>query len=251
MRMFCLALWLFATAIPAAWAAEAPLRVGMDIPYPPFVYKEPDGTLAGFDVDITNALCAVIKRECVIVAEEFDNLVPFLAQDKLNMVVAGLAVTPERLKLVDFTERYYRSHTIFIEKAGGGINTSPDGLAGKRIGTQAGTTQEQFLVRDYPKSTLILRQDFTSLMTDLKDGNIDVVLVEGLPGFSYLKTPEGSQFEAVGGPVQDPMLSGAFSIAVSKKLPQLTKELNSAIETIRRNGEYAKINRKYFDFNIY
>ena len=251
MRAFCLTLLLVLTALSVAPAAEEPLRVGMDIPYPPFVYKESDGALAGFDVDITRALCAVIKRECVIVAEDFDNLVPFVAQGKLDMVVAGLAVTPERLKLVDFTERYYRSHTIFIEKAGAGINTSPEGLAGKRVGTQAGTTQEEFLVRAYPKSTLVLRPDFASLMADLGGGKVDAVLVEGLPGFSYLKTPEGSQFESVGGAVQDPTLTGAFSIAVSKKLPQLTKALNAAIETIRKNGEYAKINRKYFDFNIY
>jgi len=251
MRTVCLALWLLFAAVSVARAAEAPLRVGMDIPYPPFVYKEPDGTLAGFDVDITKALCAVIKRECVIVAADFDNLVPFLAQGKLDMVVAGLAVTAERVKLVDFTERYYRSHTIFVEKAGTSIDISPAKLAGKRVGTQAGTTQEEFLVRAYPKSTLVLRSDFTSLMADLKDGNVDVVLIEGLPGFAYLKTPEGSQFEAVGGPMRDPALSGAFSIAVSKKLPQLTQALNSAIATIRSNGTYAKINRKYFDFNIY
>jgi len=251
MRTFCLALWLLFTAVPVARAAEAPLRVGMDVPYPPFVYEESNGTLAGFDVDITKALCAVIKRECAIVAVGFDDLVPFLVQGKLDMVVAGLAVTPERVKLVDFTERYYRSHTIFVEKAGTGMDTSPDGLAGKRVGTQAGTTQEEFLVRAYPKSTLVLRPDFASLMADLKGGKVDVVLVEGLPGFSYLKTPEGGQFEAVGGPVQDAALSGVFSIAVSKKLPQLTRMLNAAIETIRSNGVYAKINRKYFDFNIY
>ncbi|MCL2124256.1 MAG: transporter substrate-binding domain-containing protein [Desulfovibrionaceae bacterium] len=251
MRSCCLVLLLCFMAVPAAPAAEAPLRVGMDIPYPPFVYKEPDGTLAGFDVDITRALCAVIKRECVIVATEFDSLVPFVAQGKLDMVVAGLAVTPERLKLVDFTERYYRSHTIFVEKAGAEMDASPEGLAGKRVGTQAGTTQEEFLVRAYPKSILVLRPDFDRLMADLKDGNVDVVLVEGLPGFSYLKTPAGSEFEAVGRAVQDPALSGAFSIAVSKKLPQLTQALNAAIETLRNNGEYAKINRKYFDFNIY
>jgi len=251
MRTLCLALLLLCTAISGGWAAEAPLRVGMDIPYPPFVYKAPDGTLTGFDVDITMALCTVIKRECVIVAVDFDNLVPFLAQGKLDMVVAGLAVTPERAKQVDFTERYYRSHTIFVGKAGAGMDSSPDALAGKRVGTQAGTTQEDFLVREYPKSTLILRPDFESLMENLREGKLDVVLIEGLPGFAYLKTPQGSQFEAVGGPVQDPVLTGTFRIAVSKKFPKLTKELNKAIATIRSNGEYATINRKYFDFNIY
>ncbi|MDR0239812.1 MAG: transporter substrate-binding domain-containing protein [Deltaproteobacteria bacterium] len=251
MRTVCFALLLLLTAAPVVRAAEEPLRVGMDIPYPPFVYKKPDGTLAGFDVDITRALCAVIKRECVIVAVDFDNLVPFVAQGKLDMVVAGLSATPERAKLVDFTERYYRSHTIFVEKAGAGIDISPGGLAGKRVGTQAGTTQEEFLIRAYPKSILVLRPDFESLMADLQDGKVDAVLIEGLPGFAYLKTPQGSQFEAVGGAVPDPMLSGVFSIAVSKKLPQLTRALNAAIETLRKNGEYARINRNYFDFNIY
>ena len=251
MRALCFALLLAFTAFSPASAAETPLRVGMDIPYPPFAYKDADGNLAGFDVDITRALCAHIKRECVIVAESFDDLVPLLAKGELDMVVAGLAATPERMKLVDFTSRYYRSHSIFVETAGAGLDTSPTGLAGKRVGAQAGTAQTDFLKREYPGAVLVTRPEFEELMDALKNGEIDAALIEGLSGFTYLKTPEGVHFETAGEPVQDPVLSAASSIAVSKKLPRLTRALNAAIETIRHNGEYAKINRKYFDFNIY
>lgn len=251
MRTFYLALLLFFAAVSPAPAADEPLRVGMDIPYPPFAYKDADGKLRGFDVDITRALCACIKRECVIVAEPFDSLVPLLAKGELDMVVAGLAVTPERKELVDFTNRYYRSHSIFVERAGAGLDTSPGGMAGKKMGAQAGSAQVDFLKREYPGAVLVARAEFEGLMDALKKGEIDVALIEGLSGFSYLKTPEGSHFELAGEPVQDPVLSGASSIAVSKKLPQITQALNAAIETIRRNGEYDKINRSYFDFNIY
>ncbi len=250
MRLLCAALLLlaFTTAAPAA---EAPLRVAVDAQYPPFGYIGDDGVLAGFDVDIAKALCAELKRECAITGVPFDDILPGIVRGDVDIAVAGLGRTPERENMVDFTNRYYRSHSIFIEAEGTDAAISAEGLAGKSIGVLSGSAQEEYLRRAFPTSTVTPHPTLEEIMTDLKAGKTYVALVEGLPGFAYLKTPEGGGLETVGPPIQEPMLAGPSAIAVSKKLPQLTQSLNEAIETIRRNGEYARINRKYFDFNIY
>ena len=89
------------------------------------------------------------------------------------------------------------------------------------------------------------------MMNDLKSGKVSLAISEGLPAFAYLKTAEGAGLETVGTPIQDSLLTGPSYIVVSKKLPQLVPTLNRALDAIRRSGEYARINRKYFDFNIY
>ena len=251
MKTFCAALLLFLVLSATAPAAEPPLRVAVDAEYPPFGYIEGDGTLAGFDVDIAKALCAEIKRECVVTGVPFDDIIPEITKGNIDFAVAGLGDTPERAKLVDFTNRYYRSHSIFLEKDGTEAILSPEGLAGKSVGVQTASAQAEYLQKEYPQAVPVPRPTFEGMMQDLKEGKTYVALIEGLPGFAYLKTPEGAAFETVGTPIEDPFLSGPSFIAVSKKLPQLTRDLNEAIDALRRNGEYGRINRKYFDFNIY
>ncbi len=85
----------------------------------------------------------------------------------------------------------------------------------------------------------------------LKEKRVDLIFVDGLPGYEMLKSEGGEEFEAIGDPVDS---GGAMSwacIAVSKKQPQLRNDLNAAIQTLLRTGEYGRINRRYFDFTIY
>ncbi len=250
MRFFTTA-FLFLFLAGAGVAAEGPLRVAVDAQYPPFGFIDAQGNLTGFDVDIAKALCARMKRECIVSGVPFDDILPGIVRGDIDIAVAGFGNTEERLQLVNFTDRYYRSHSVFLEKAGAGADVSPDGLAGKVAGVQTGSAQEAYMRRAYPKTELLTLPEFEGLMADLRDGKTTVALVEGLPGFAFLKTPAGDAFEVVGGPVQDAELSGPSYIAVSKKLPQVVDDLNKALEAIRQNGEYARINRKYFDFNIY
>lgn len=250
MRILLLVLLLF--CLPAStFAAQKPIRVAIDAPYPPFAYYDDNKELTGFDVDITHALCAAMKRDCEIVIMPFDQVIPSIVEDKVDIAVVGMGTLPEREKLVDFSDRYYRSHSIFVERPGTIKGITPADLKGKRIGVQAGTVQVTYLKEAYKDSILVIKDLYDEVFEDLKTGAVDVVLTDGLPAYAYLKTKEGAQLEAVGGPVTAEILTGSSFITVSKKQPELRQEINKAIQAIRKSGQYGKINRKYFDFNIF
>ena len=80
---------------------------------------------------------------------------------------------------------------------------------------------------------------------------MDFVLIDALSGYTYLKTELGNGLEPLEEPVIAPELDIRAHIAVSKKNSALREDLNKAIQAILRNGEYNRINNKYFDFNIY
>ena len=253
LMVFCLA-GLFVGMHGSAWGKDGypPLRVAVDAPYPPFAMVDKRGNLSGFDVDIANALCAELKRTCVIKAVPFDDIIPGIVAGNIDIGIAGMGVTEERLKHVDFTDKYFRSLTIYIERKGTVHSLTPEGLKGLRIGAQAGTMQEKYLRANFnATSTIVTEPNHDTVLTMLSKGELDLVLVDGLAGYAFLKTEAGDGLETVGGPLESADIMDSSCIAVSKKQPELRESINKAIQDLRRSGEYGKINRKYFDFNVY
>lgn len=252
--MYCIITFvLVCTVFPLPARSDGPaLRVAVDVPYPPFAEEDKDGNLYGFDVDIAHALCKELGRTCDVRKVPFDEIIPSIVEGKIDIAVAGMGASEERKKLVDFTERYFRSLSIFIERAGTLPGISPDTLKGLKVGAQVDTLQADYLRKSYGDSIiLVTASSHDELFHMLKDKRVDLILVDGLPGYARLKSDLGDGLETVGEPVDSGSVMDWASIAVSKKQPELREAVNEAIQTLRRNGEYGRINRKYFDFNIY
>ena len=136
-----------------------------------------------------------------------------------------------------------------MQRKGANTVISQAGLAGKSVGVQRGTTYDQLLSEKFGDSVEIKRygtQDEAYL--DIKSGRLDLLLASNLAlGSGFLATPDGADFEFVG----DGYSLDEIGIAVRKQDTDLTEKLNAAIQTIRDNGTYEKINAKYFDFDIY
>lgn len=252
--LYCIiAFVLVCTVLPASAQAGGPvLKVAVDGPYPPFTEEDENGNMYGFDVDIAHALCKELGRTCAVRKVPFDEIIPSLVEGKIDIAIAGMGPSEERKKLVDFTERYFRSLSIFIERSRSLPGISPDTLKGLKVGAQANTLQAEYLRTTYGEGiTLVMAESHIELFHMLQDKKVDLILVDGLPGYAMLKTDLGDGLETVGEPVESGGAMDWASIAVSKKQPELLKAINEAIQTLRRNGEYGRINRKYFDFNIY
>ncbi len=243
-------------AVGNASAADAKkkLRIGTEGAYPPFNLVDKNGQVQGFDIDISKALCKEMGMECEFKVQDWDGLIPGLLAKKFDAIVASMSITDERKQKVDFTNKYYQTPARFVAKKGAGITVSKEGLKGKTVGVQRATIHENF-VRDMFGDAVTIKayatQDEANM--DLVAGRLDLVIADAtvlLGGF--LNTDAGKGFEFVGPSYIDKKWFGeGVGIAVRKGDNELRQKLNKAIDAIRANGVYQKINAKYFDFDVY
>ena len=245
------ALAVSAATAPAIAAEE--LRIGVEGAYPPFSWKEADGSLKGFDIDVAHALCEEMGRTCTLVEQDWDGMIRALLARKYDAIVASMSVTEERKKRVDFTAKYYNTPAMFVVAEGSGLDVSPAGLAGKAVGVQRGTTHQCFMEKIYPDTELRLYATQEEVFLDLAAGRLDAQFSDSLQSDEgFLKTDAGKGFAFAGGPQHDMECHGeGAGIAVRKGEEELLAALNAAIAAIRADGTYKAINDSYFDFDVY
>ncbi len=237
--------------LPAA--AQERLRVATEGAYAPWNYKDASGALIGWDIDITNALCAKMKVQCEIVAQEWDGIIPGLLVKKYDMIIAGMSMTPKRREQVEFTKKYKDVVSRFVAKKGSITDTSPAGMKGKRIGVQRGASQRTWLESSgYDKTaTLVFYDSVQGPELDLVAGRIDAMVGNEVSYYiGFLKRPEAKDFDFVGPQLTGGVLGDGAGIAIRKDDPALRDRLNKAIDEIVADGSYDTITKKYFPFKV-
>ena len=245
MKKLILAVALGAVAF-AASAQDKELKVAIDPTYEPFTFKTADGKPTGFDVDIASAVCEQLKRKCVFVEQLWDSMIPGLQAKKYDVIISSMSITADRLKVVDFTDKYYNTPSKIVVKN----DIKFDGVAslkGKKLGVLKGSTQEKYANGELKKLGVIVTP------YDIKSGRLDGTVADVLEVTGgFLSKPEGKDYVLVGPELFIPKYFGSGAgFAIRKGDAALKKELNAAIKTIRSNGSYKKINDKYFKIDVY
>lgn len=104
---------LLSAGFPHRSGAEEILRIGVEDDYAPFSFPA-EGTQAGFDPEIAEALCKAMRRSCAVEPLAFGTLLEKMRRGELDMIVAGLAKNEQRLAYMDFTNSYYHSRSIYL-----------------------------------------------------------------------------------------------------------------------------------------
>lgn len=241
-------------AAPAAAAAPAELKVAIDPTYEPFTFKTADGKPTGFDVDMANAICEQIKRQCVFVEQVWDSMIPGLTAQKYDVIISSMSITDDRMKEVDFSDKYYNTPSRIVLKKSVKY-TDPASIKGKKIGVLKGSTQEAYALGELKPAGVVVNsyeaQDQVYL--DLKAGRIDGTVADYLEvSGGFLSKPEGADFALMGPDLHEPKYYGyGIGVAMRKGQDALKADINTAIKTIRSNGSYKTINDKYFSkYNI-
>ncbi|MBG7071061.1 ABC transporter substrate-binding protein [Pseudomonas aeruginosa] len=239
----------------SAVAADGNLRIGIEAAYPPFSFKTAEGELAGFDYDIGNALCAQMQVKCQWIEQEYDGLIPSLKVRKIDAALSSITITEERRRSVDFTHKYYFTPGRLVMKEGAQLDDSFSQLAGKRIGVQRGATADRFASAVLAKAgaEVVRYTSQDEIYLDLVAGRLAATFADSIPlQTGFLDTPRGKGYAFVGPEFKDPKYFGeGAGIAVRKGDAELVGKLNAAIDAIRADGTYKRIEGKYFKSDIY
>lgn len=230
------------------------VRVAIEGAYPPFSQVTPEGDLVGFDVDIAVALCEAMGAEAVLVAQDWDGMIPGLLARKYDTIIASMSITEERLKKVDFSNKYYQTPAKFMAKNGLIPAWSKEALKGKTVGVQRETIHDKYLTDVYGKDVEIKRYgSLDEAYLDVDAGRVDILMADSVALMDgFLTKDAGKDYGFVGPDMVAPEWFGpGIGAAVRKQDQELKAKLNAAIETIRANGTYEKIQNKYFNFNVY
>lgn len=254
-KIMLLGALLFSAMVPLAQAAQDTIRIGIEAAYPPFAMKTPDGQITGFDYDIGVALCEQMQVKCVWVEQEFDGLIPSLKVRKFDAVLSSMSITPERLKSVDFTKKYYHTPAKLAMKAGTVVNDPLVDLKGKKIGVQRASIYDRYATEVMaPAGIEVVRYGSQNeVFLDLAAGRVDATLADVVNiDDGFLKTDAGKGFALVGPDYTDNQYFGdGAGIAVRKGDKATADRFNAAIDAIRANGKYQQVQDKYFTFNVY
>ena len=224
------------------------IRIATEGAYAPFNMVDNEGKLIGFDVDIANALCEQMKADCEIVAQDWDGIIPGLRARKYDAIIASMSITKERLRVVDFSEKYYSNVLAFVAAKDKTLDTSNEGLKGLTVGAQRATIAGQRLEDVYGDIVNVKLYDTQdNAYLDMASGRLDALLSDKFPAYDWLRSEDGKQFEFKGADID---INDEIGIAV-RKGDKLKDKLSEAIKAIVENGTYAKINEKYFPFDIY
>ncbi|MGL4315492.1 MAG: ABC transporter substrate-binding protein [Pseudomonas sp.] len=236
-------------------ADEKPLRIGIEAAYPPFAFKQPDGSITGFDYDIGNALCAEMKVKCQWIEQEFDGLIPALKVRKFDAVLSSMSITEERLKSVDFTGKYYHTPAKLAMKAGTVLNDPLVDLKGKKVGVQRASIYDRYATEVFaPAGVEVVRYSSQNeIFLDMTSGRLDATLADVVNiDDGFLKTDAGKGFALVGPDyTEEKYFGNGAGIAVRKGDKALADKISAAILAIRANGKYKEVQDKYFQFNVY
>jgi polar amino acid transport system substrate-binding protein len=213
------------------------------LPYPPF-QSEQSGKVVGFDVDLVDLVAKKLGVTQDIVDTPFEGIKSGedLKVGKCDIAAAGMTITPERQKVIDFTEPYFDATQAMVEKQGANY-PSLDSLRGKKLGVQSGTTGKDYVDAHKPSGVSVIEyDDLATLQQALATGQIDAA-VDDLPVWlDYLKKNPGrfqlaTQF--------DTGEQYGFGIAKGGN-PTLVRIANQVISKAKSDGTYARLYKKWF-----
>ena len=247
------------------------IKIGTEGAYPPWNSKDASGNLIGFEVELAQELCAIMERECTIVEQDWDGMIPALLMRKFDAIMAGMSITAERQKTITFSQGYADEVAALAVMKGSslegmdtpeGINLTLGGsdvkkalktltgaLAGKTVCTQTGTIHQNFLesgdvgsvnVRTYKT------QDEVNL--DLTSGRCDVALAAAVAFTDYAEK-SGKPVVLVGPTFSGGAFGNGVGVGIRQDDTELLKAFNKAINKARKDGDISRIATKWFGFD--
>ena len=213
------------------------LTMATNAAFPPYEMTTDAGDFEGIDIETAQAIADKLGLELQIDDMDFDAALLSVQQGKADIVMAGVTVTDERKAVMDFSDSYATGIQSIIVPEGSDI-TSPDDLAGKKIGTQRGTTGYIYCSDDFGDDSVVAYDDGLTAVQALNNGQVDAVVIDNAPAKEFIAANPGLKILDTSYAEED------YAIGMAKNSP-LEDAVNSVLEELKADGTLQAIVDKY------
>ena len=234
----------------AACGEKAPVEdnklvMATNAEFPPYEFYDGD-VVVGIDAEIAAKIADKLGMKLEIVDMEFDSIITSVETDVVDMGMAGMTVSDERLLRVDFTSSYATGIQVIIVKEGSAIKTVDDLYADGatyKVGVQLGTTGDIYATDDFGADRVTQFDKGADAVEALKVGDVDCVIIDNEPAKSFVAANTGLQILDTEYAVEE------YAIAIKKGNTDLLNKINAALEELIADGTVADIVAKYIPAN--
>lgn len=216
---------------------DGTLDFATNVTFPPYEFYEGD-VMTGIDIAIAQAIGEKLGVPVKFHDMEFTNILASIDSGKVDAGIAGMSVTPDRLESASFSDSYTTSIQSIIVAEGSSIATADD-LAGKKIGTQLGTTGDMYAKEDFGEENVQGFDKGADAVLALSNGKVDAVIIDNEPAKNFVAANKGLMLLNSQYAVED------YAIALNKTNDALLKEINAALAELKKEGTLQAIIEKY------
>ena len=247
---------LLAAVLLASPVAAQEVKIGIAAEaYPPFASPDASGNWVGWEIDFINAMCAAAEMQCVITPVAWDGIIPSLTSGQIDVIMASMSITEERMQTIDFSDKYYNTPTVIIGAKGVDMAPTPEGLAGKIIGVQASTVHADYVEKYFAPTAAEVKiyQTQDEANSDLAAGRIDAIQADSIAMDAFLASEAGAACcDLKGAVADDPAILGlGVGAGIRKGEDELKAKINAGIAKVIADGTYDTITANYFASSIY
>ena len=214
------------------------LTMSTNAAFPPYEMTTDSGDFEGIDIDVAAAIAEKLGLELQVDDMDFDAALLAAQSGKSDIVMAGVTVTDERQKVMDFSDTYAEGIQSIIVPEDSDI-ASADDLAGKVIGTQRGTTGYIYCTDDFGEDSVVAYDDGLTAVQALNNGQVDAVVIDNAPAKEFVAANPGLKILDTAYAQED------YAIGVAKGNTELLNAINGALEELQADGTLQSIVDKY------
>lgn len=249
--------------VPNFWDPKAIQDRPADIPekiqflaidtFPPFVFRDGEEQLTGFNVDLARALCQELDTSCSLQIKDFGDLLVALEEEEGDAIISGLARSEKLADRFDFSDVYLKLPARFIVRNGAGGGFSETAIAGETISVEAGSRHEAFATKFWPEAIVVSHDTVADARAAVVSGEADAHFGDGLSLSFWLKSEAAADCcSFTGGPWLEPgYFDQGFSFVTRKGDVERLDAINYGLRRLYQNGVYRELYLRYFPVSFF
>lgn len=231
----------FLALLAAKAAAAPPLRVGMELSYPPFEMTDPQGRPTGVSVRLAEALGTHLGREVVIENIAFDGLIPALKTGKIDCIISSLTATPERARAIAFSEPYLKTGLALLVGLHSPVQSAADlDVRGRTVAVKKGTTGHQYAAAALKQARVLVLDKEAAAVMEVAQGKADAFIYDSLSVFrNQRRHPDTTRA------ILEPFREETWAVGLRLGDETLRRQVNEFLEAFRKDGGFERLGDEF------